>query len=306
MKNTLKQLYNIDSKALIKYSDKVYEIKDVNDNKYCLKYTDCNCNNLLIERINTLNLSNNFVMPIKTCVRTSMAQINNKSFHLYNWIDDDNIESKDLKLKYYLSMIASLHNKSSYSLNVSISFFNELCMQIEENIQDVYQYYETIIANIEKKEYFSPFDWYFYFHFKDIIYSLDKARNHLSEFKKMTLEKSTIRQVINHMNFSYDHVFIIQDKIIGNDKMKIASPIYDIKDLVDKISFGSIDISSIFDVYLANNTLEDYEIKWLLSLLFIVKKVKFTSSDFTNLKTLMDVIFKIKSIDELEKKLIKK
>ena len=49
MKNTLKQLYNIDSKALIKYSDKVYEIKDVNDNKYCLKYTDCNCNNLLIE-----------------------------------------------------------------------------------------------------------------------------------------------------------------------------------------------------------------------------------------------------------------
>ena len=306
MKKTIKQLYNIDSKAVIKYSDNVYKIKDINDNKYCLKYCDCHCNNTLIEKINAINLSSNFVMPIKTCVRSNQGYINNKPFYLFNWIEDDNVESKDLKLKYYLTMIGNLHNKSSYSLNVSISYFNELCMQIEENIQDCYQYYEKIIATIEKNEYYSPFQWYLYFHFKDIIFSLDKAREHLEEFKKIVKDKSTIRQVINHLNFSYDHVFLIQDKIIANDKMKLASPIYDIKDLIDKIDFGTIDISSLFEVYLANNTLYDYEIQWLLSTLFIVKKVKFTNNDLDNLKKLMNVIFKIKSIDEIEKILIKK
>lgn len=306
MKNTIKQLYNIDSKALIKYSNKVYKVKDENDNKYCFKFCNNQCNNLLIEKINALNLSSNFVMPLKTCVRSNQGYINNKPFYMFNWIDDDNVDSKDLKLKYYLTMISNLHKKSSYSLNVSISFFNELSMKIEENIQDVYQYYEKIIATIEKNEYYSPFQWYLYFHFKDIIYSLDKSREHLEDFKKIVKDKLSIRQVINHLNFSYDHVFIIQDKIIANDKMKLASPIYDLVDLVNKIEFGTIDVSSLFEVYLGNNQLYDYEIKWLLSMLYVTDKIKFTDNDFDNLKKLMNLIFKIKSINEIEKIIQKK
>lgn len=306
MKNTLKNLYNIDSKAIIKYSNKVYKVKDKENNEYCLKYLDDKCSNNLIEKIDMINLSNNFVMPIKTCIRAPYGFINNKSFYLSSWIDDDNVDSKDLKLKYYLSMIGKLHAKSSYTINVSLSFFKELAIQIEENIEEIYQYYDKIVSNILLFEYYSPFQWFLLFNYKEIIASLDKARSYCEKLKSITNEKLTIRQVINHLNFSYDHVFILKDKIIGNDKMKVGSPIYDLKSLIDNINFGSIDISGLFELYLSNNKLEEYEVDWLLSLLFVCKKITFTNNEMINIKYLNDLLFRYKSVIEIEKILIKK
>lgn len=304
MKNTIKNLYNIEAKALVKYTDKVYKIKSIDECEYCLKYVDNLNNNTLIEKVNALNLNTSFVMPIKTCIRTSLAQKDNKLFYLTPWVDDDNVESKELKIKYYLNQIGLMHFKSSYTLNVSQSFYNELTMKIEENIEECYQQYEKMIKYIERKEYKSPFEWYFINHFYEIILSLDKSRNHLQEFKNLIKQKETLRQVIAHQNFSYDHVFITKDKIIGNDKMKIAPPVYDIKALFDSIEFGSVDISGMIDEYFKHINFEDYEKEWLLTLLFIPKKLNLTNNDFNNLKSLMYILFKYKSICELEGKLI--
>ena len=202
MKNTIKTLYNIDTKTLIKYSDKVYKIKDNNNNDYCLKYVNNTCNKELFDKLNTLKLNDSFVLPIKTCIRSPLANKDNKTFYITPWVDDDLIESKDLKIKYYLKQVAKLHKTTSYTLNVTESFFKEVAMKIEEEIQDVYQSYESIIYNLERKEYKSPFQWYFINHFYLIINSLDSARNHLNNFKKLVKDKETIRQVINHLNFS--------------------------------------------------------------------------------------------------------
>ena len=303
MKNTLKNFYNIDSKAFIKYSDKVIKVKDENDIDYCLKYSDNQCNNLLIEKINMLNLSSNFVMPIKTCVRANYALYNDKTIYLFPWLEDDNIESKDLKLKYYLSSMAKLHEKSSYTLNVSSSYFNELSLKIEESIEECYQYYDKLISYVLYKEYNSPFQWYLMFHFKDIISSLDKSKFYLDEFKKNIKDKSTIRQVIIHQNFSYDHVFLSNDKVIGNDKMKLASPVYDLYDLFNKVEFGSIDISGLLDNYFDKVKFEEYEKNWLLTLLFISKKITIKNEDFLNVKNLMNVIFSYKCALEIENKI---
>ena len=82
MKNTIKNLYNINPKALIKYTDKVYKIKNEDESEYCLKYVDCPCNNMIVEKMNTLNLSENFEMPIKTCVRSNQFNYDNKVFYV--------------------------------------------------------------------------------------------------------------------------------------------------------------------------------------------------------------------------------
>ncbi len=306
MKQTLKTLYNIDTKALIKYTDKVYKIKSDDESDYCLKYVDCLSNNSLIEKVNTLKLSDSFVMPIKTCIRTPQGQKNNKLFYLTPWVEDDLIESKDLKVKYYLLQIGQMHAKTSYTLNVSASFFNEIAMKLEENIEECYQKYESMVYIIERKEYKSPFEWYFLNHFKDVIESLDKSRLHLNKFKELVKNKSTIRQVIIHQNFSYDHVFLSKDKIIGNDKMKLNSPVFDIKSLFDVIEFGTIDISGMFDEYSKNMHLEEYELEWMMTLLFIVKDLKVSHNDFDNLSKLMHILFRYKSVCELENKLDKK
>lgn len=305
MKQTIKTLYNIDAEAFIKYTDKVYKIKDNKNQEYCLKYVDNLSNNSLVEKVQMLNLADSFVMPIKTCIRSPQGQKDNKLFYLSEWIEDDLIESKDLKVKYYLLQLGKLHFKSSYTLNVSASYFNEITMQIEEDIEECYQKYEKIMYIIERKEYQSPFEWYFINHFLDIIASLDKSRAHLNKLKELIKDKSTLRQVVTHRNFSYDHVFISKDKIIGNDKMKLSSPIVDLKQLFDKIEYGQIDISGMLDEYFKNMSLEDYEKEWLLCLLFIPLTLKININDFINLKNMMMVLFRYRSVCEVENKISK-
>ena len=305
MKNTIKTLYDIEAKSLVKYSNKVYKIKDKDDNNYCLKYVDNAFNNNLIEKINALNLDDKFVVPLKTCIRTTIAQKNHEKFYITKWIDDDYLESKDLKLKYYLKQIAIMHSKTSYTLNVTESYFSEISMKLEEDIEDVYQSYEKIIYNLERKEYKSPFEWYFINHFNIIVKCLDNSRMHLENFKKLVKNKETIRQVINHLNFSYDHVFLSKDKIIGNDKMKLMSPVFEIKSLFDTINFGNLDISGLFDEYLNIMDFQDYEIEWMLSLLFISKKFSLVKDDMKNLNSLMQIMFRCNSVFEFEKRFIK-
>lgn len=306
MKKTIKDLYNIDATALIKYSNNVYKIKDSENSTYCLKYIDNSINNNIIEKINILNLNQCFQMPIKTCIRSNVVRYNDKSFTVSKWVDDDYVESKDLKIKYYLNQIGKLHNETSYTLNVTLSYFNEITLKIEEDIQYCYHQYEKIIENIERLEYKSPFQWYFIDNFKEIVASLDKSSKHLEKFKTLVKNKSVIRQTINHLNFSYDHVFISKDKIIGNDKMKQNSPIYDLVDLFDKIEYGSIDLSGMMDEYFKNFSLEEYEIEWLLTLLFILKPIELVNSEMKNIHSLMKILFKYKSVLELESKLSSK
>ena len=301
MKNTLKNLYNIDANTFIKYSNKVYKVKD-DEEEYCLKYINSSCCNEVIDKVNALNLNDSFIMPIKTCIRANEARYNNNMFLLTKWVEDDNINSKDLKLKYYLSKIAHLHKKTSYTLNVTSSFYNEIGYKIEENIQETYQKFESIMFNIERKDYKSPFEWYFTFHFKDIVDCLDESKKQLVEFKKIMNDKLIIRQVVIHQNFAYDHVFLSKDKVIGNDKMKLASPIYDLLSLFNNVEFGSIDISGIIDEYLKINELYDYEKRWLLANLFIANELKLSSNDKNNLHNMMNIIFRLKSIINLKEK----
>lgn len=306
MKNKIKDLYNIDAKALIKYTDKVYKIKNDNEDEYCLKYIDCPCSNSLIEKINALHLNDNFEMPIKTCIRSNHVMHNDKYFYVSKWIEDDLIESKDLKLKYYLSKLSKLHKETSYTLNVTSSYFNEISMKIEEDIENVNQYYEKIVSFIEKKEYKSPFQWYFIEQYKNIVESLNKAKFYLDKFKSVSKDKLVIRQAIGHLNFSYDHIFISKDKIIGNDKLKQVPIVYDLKSLFDNIEFGSIDLSLILENYFKTIEVSEYEIYWLFSLLYQFKILEFTSDDLNNIKMLNQLLFKYKSINELEEKIVKK
>ena len=75
--------------------------------------------------------------------------------------------------------------------------------------------------------------------------------------------------------------------------------------LFNCVDFGNLDISGLFDEYLNTMNFEDYEIEWMLSLLFIVNKLKITNDDNKNLRRFMQIIFKYKSVIEFEKRFIK-
>ena len=58
--------------------------------------------------------------------------------------------------------------------------------------------------------------------------------------------------------------------------------------------------------YLNVFKLEEYEIYWMLSLLYIVEFIKFNNDEFKNINKLMKLHFKYKSINEIEGLLITK
>ena len=126
-----------------------------------------------------------------------------------------------------------------------------------------------------------------------------------NKFKELTKDKSTIRQVITHQNFDYSHVFIAKDKIISNEKMQICSPVYEIQSLFEHSYFGSIDLSGCLTEYFDKFTLEDYEIEWLLALLYVPIIKFYLGNDFKNLTNIMQSVFMVKSVEELESEIKK-
>lgn len=305
MRDLLKQLYNIEPKALIKCSDKVYQIK-CNDNAcYSLKYVDHFDDGKVCEKLEALHIDY-FTMPIKTLQRTITPTYNDKVIRLTPWIQEEYLEAKDIKLKYYLSRIGEVHQKTTFTSNVSVSFYKETAAYIEEQQQQCLQILDKMMEDIERLDYKSPSQWYYTLNYTKFIKSLDQSKEHLNRFKELSKDKSTIRQVVTHQNFDYNHIFISKDKIISNEKMQICSPVFEIKSLFEHSYFGAIDLSGCLKEYFAKFQFEDYEVEWLLALLYIPYIKFYPGNDFKNLTNIMQSVFMVKSVDELCQKLQKK
>ena len=213
MRDILKELYNIEPKALIKCSDKVYQIK-CNDNAcYSLKYVDHFDDGKVCEKLEALHIDY-FTMPIKTQQRTITPTYKDKVIRLTPWIQEEYLEAKDIKLKYYLSRIGEVHQKTAFTSNVSVSFYKETAAYIEENQQQCLQILDKMMEDIERLDYKSPSQWYYTLNYTKFIKSLEKSKEHLNQFKEFTKDKSTNQQVDTHQNFDYNHIFISKEKII--------------------------------------------------------------------------------------------
>lgn len=304
MRDTLKQIYNIDAKAMIKCNDKVYQIK-CDDGFYCLKIIDHNDDGRIKEKLEALKIDC-FNIPIPTNQRAITTNINDKIVSLTPWISEEYIEAKDIKLKFYLKKIADLHLKSQFSSNISNSFYLETYSYINEKEQETTQLLDKMMEDIERIDYKSPSQWYYTLNYTKLLKSIEKSKDCLNKFHELTKDKSVIRQVITHQNFDYNHIFISKDKIISNEKMTICSPIFEIKSLYDHSYFGSIDLSGCLKEYFEKFSFEDYEIEWLLALLYIPNVKFYPGNDFKNLTNIMQAIFTYKSIEELDAYLHKK
>ena len=111
MKELIKSYYDIDCISFIKLSDKAYRIKS-NNKDYVLKYIDTRNIDIIIEKLSILKIDA-FLFPL----------INN--FIIYEWLKEEKVSIKDLKLKFFLSELAYLHNKTFYTLKVNETFFKD-------------------------------------------------------------------------------------------------------------------------------------------------------------------------------------
>ena len=213
MKETIKELYNIDVLTFIKVSDKVYKIKTDKED-YALKYVEQKDLNTLIEKLKIIKFEY-LVYPLKNIYGLYISNLEEANFMVLPWLEEDNVLLKDLKLNLFLNVIAELHNRSFYTIRVNSSFFDDTYDFIANKIDDAAEYIENYMSKIERIDYKSPSQWLFLLNYPVYKEALEKANKSLENFKDKCEKKDNVRISLTYNDFDYRHVMLKERKILG-------------------------------------------------------------------------------------------
>lgn len=280
MKTLIKELYKIDTVSFIKLSDKCYRIKTI-DNDYVLKYVDNINIDIIIEKLSILKLDS-FLIPLQNIHGDYLSNYNGNNFLVYDWIKEEKTVLKDLKLKFFLEELAKLHNNTFYTLKVNEIFFKDTYEYIGKKIDEIESKIESYMETILKLDYKSPSNWLFLLNYPLYIDAIDKANKSLERFKELSYNKSSIRMAFTYKKFSYQHIFLKEQKIIGIDSIELSPPIYDIFYSISTLDDISVDIKDYYEKYFSTFILDEYEKEWLFALLYI-PKIEINSDEIKNI-----------------------
>lgn len=296
MKELIKELYNINTISFIKLSDKCYRIKS-NENDYVLKYVDNINIDAIIEKLSILNIDS-FLFPIMNIYGEYLSRYNENKFLIYEWLKEEKVILKDLKLKFYLEELSNLHNKTFYTIKVNENFFKDTYEYIGKKIDEVELKIENYMSIIEKNDYKSPSKWLFLLNYPLYMDAINKANKSLEKFKEMSYSKNTIRMAFTYKNFDYHHIFLKEQKIIGIDSMELSPPVYDIFYSLATLDDISVDMKNYYKKYFKSFILDDYEKEWLYALLYI-PKIEINNDEVVNIINISSSLNYIRNSNEM-------
>lgn len=296
MKSLLSSLYNINPISFIKLSDKSYRIK-TNDKDYVLKYIDNINIDLIIEKLNILQIDT-FLFPLSNVNGDYVSNYNDTNFVIYEWLKEEKVVLKDLKLKFFLTELANLHNKTFYTLKVNNNFFKDTYEYIGNKIDKIQLEIETYMDSIEKMDYKSPSKWLFLLNYPLYLDAIDRANKSLERFKEMSYSKNSIRMAFTYKNFDYHHIFLKEQKIIGIESMELSPPVYDIFYSLSTLDDISVDMKHYYEKYFKSFVLDDYEKEWLYALLYI-PKLDISNNEIVNIVNISSSLNYLRNSNEI-------
>ena len=98
MKKLIESFYNIKPLSFLKLSDKAYRIKTENKD-YVLKYIDKVNIDIIIEKLKLLNIDS-FLFPLPNINGEYISIYQDSYFVIYEWLSEEKVILKDLKLKF--------------------------------------------------------------------------------------------------------------------------------------------------------------------------------------------------------------
>lgn len=303
MKEIIKELYGIEVITFIKVSDKVYKIKS-DKGDFALKYIEQNSLDTVVEKLLMLKIDF-FVYPLKNIYNQYNSSFEGINFVIFPWLEEDIVVMKDLKLKFFLSSLAQLHNKSFYTIKVNGSFFDETYDFIANKIDTITKYIDEYMSKIERLDYKSPSQWLFLLNYPIYISALDKANKHLESFRDKTENKNSVRMALTYNSFDYKHVILKQEKILGIENVELTSPVYDVFYTFMSLNEMSVDIKMYYEKYFNSFILDEYEKDWLLSLLYIPYINNLSFEEVNNIREVTNSLNYIRNCEDIAK-LIKK
>lgn len=233
-----------------------------------------------------------------------------RSFDYYpNIIEDDDyliteyIEEvdmpKDQKMLDLISLTSLLHNKTTFYKNVDYALYEKIYDELKDKINYTFNYYDSIMNNIESKTYLNPYEFLLATNISIIFASLNWCSIELEKWYKKEESNNKIRYVLIHNNLDLEH--FIKNKepyLISFDRAKEDMPIYDLYILYKKYALD-FDFKHIFSIYQKKYPLLKEEKELLHILISIPDVIDFKKSIYknsVNVQRLIDYLYKTEEL----------
>lgn len=218
-------------------------------------------------------------------------------YEITEYIDEISMPEEQ-KLMDMISLLALLHNKTTYYKEVSVDEFKKIYEDLDNNINYLYSYYQDTISIIESKKYMSPSEYFLARNISQIFSAIDYSKRSLDSWYQLVENKRKIRYVVLHNNLDLNH-FIRSEQpyFISWSKAKIDIPVFDLYKLYRKIG-DRFDFTILLEEYEKKYPLLNEERKLLFVLLSMPLKIEFTQDTF---QTCNHITKELESLDKVSK-----
>lgn len=206
-------------------------------------------------------------------------------------VDDEYITYEKIKEEKYhektkgielIKTLSLLHYKTLFFKDVSKNKYRDVYEKINNNIEYLKEYYETLISEIELEKYMSPSHYLFARNYSVILNSINYATKELKNWFKIVENKSKERVCVVHNNVSFDH-FIKGDKnyLISFEKHLVDSPVIDLYKFYKKEGH-KLDFNLLLEEYNNELKLLPEETKLLNILISLPPKLIEVDNEYLN------------------------
>ena len=178
---------------------------------------------------------------------------------------------------------------------IDLDNYKYIYEEINKQIDDILNYYNTVMDNIETSIYMSPSDYLISRNISFIYSAINYAKRSIDYWYKLIENKRKVRVVVNHNNLSLEH-YLKEDKpyLISWEKSKIDMPIYDLISLYNN-HYLEFDFTELLKVYLNKYPLTEEEMTLFLAIISIPNKIEGNNSEYKtvlNIRRQLDYIYK--------------
>lgn len=224
-----------------------------------------------------------------------------KDMFYYKYIDDV-VEPREQKIIDLINLVTLLHSKTTIYKEIDLDNYKYIYEEINKQIEDVFNYYNAVIDNIESVVYMSPSNYLISRNISFIYSAINYAKRSIDYWYKQIENKRKIRVVTVHNNLSLEH-YLKSDKsyLISWEKSKIDMPIFDLISLY-KNHYLEFDFVELLDVYLNKYPLLNEEMTLFLTIISIPDKIIYNNSEYQTVLSIRKQLDYIYKTSELVKK----
>lgn len=218
----------------------------------------------------------------------------------YKYINDIK-EPKEQKIIDLISVVILLHSKTTFYKEVDIDTYKEIYEKINNEINELYTYYNKLMDNIDTEIYMSPANYLIARNISIIFSSIHYAKESIDKWYKLVSGNRNIRVVMTHNNLIIDHYLKEENGyLISWDKAKIDMPIYDLVVLY-KNNYLDYEFNNLLKIYLNKYHLTNDEILLFLTLISLPSMIEYKYSEYERVLEVRRLIDYLYKTDKLRK-----